>query len=937
MSTDKKDYKQTLNLPQTDFPMKANLPTLEPTLLEAWDKENIYHRMIEARANAPRYVFHDGPPYANGHLHLGTILNKILKDIVVKFQNMSGKRCEFVPGWDCHGLPIELEVDKKLGDKKATIDPLTKRRLCRKHAEEFIDIQRSEFKRLGVFARFEKPYMTMSYGYEAAIAREYGKFVANGGIYQGKKPISWCASCQTALAEAEVEYADRTSSSIYVKFQLLDDAELRAKWKLGSEPIYLVIWTTTPWTLPANLALAMHPEFTYAAIKVDGEVWIVAEELIEPFLKAIGKTSFGTMATFLATDLERKQCRHPFIDRTSLIITGDHVTLETGTGIVHTAPGHGQEDYEVGHRYGLPVFAPVDNAGKFTEEAGLPWLTGIFVEKSNALIIENLTQSGALVHQQNISHSYPHCWRCKRPLIFRSTEQWFISMDTHGLRKKALAAIDQVEWIPSWGKNRIGGMVEARPDWCISRQRLWGVPVVAVRCEKCGTAHTTSELVEQTAKRFDELGADAWYAEPVEAFLPPGFSCPKCGEAKRFQKEKDILDVWFDSGVSYAAVLEAEGIRGQADLYLEGSDQHRGWFHTSLLTSIGTRQRAPYKSVLTHGFVVDGAGKKYSKSAKNYVPPENLIKQHGAEILRLWVAAEDYRNDIRFSEEILTRVIESYRKIRNTCRYVLSNLYDFHPETDLVADDKLLDLDRWALGEVEEVVERCLQAYASFDFHIIYHSLNRLCTVELSAFYFDILKDRLYAEAKTGVKRRSAQTAIWRILESLTRLMAPILSFSAEELWKYLPKTSGAATSVFLTDLPKAETKYRDAHLKERWVRLMQIRGEVTKILETARAAKFIGNALQAKVVIEADAGLMEFLQSFGTELGDVFIVSEVAFGSPSGDYVLTSETIPGLKVSVLQASGQKCARCWKFATDLGVNGDHTEICGRCAKVVKGS
>jgi len=929
------DYKNTLNLPQTNFPMKADLARREPGELKRWDENRLYEKMVDANKGRPSYILHDGPPYANGHLHLGTILNKILKDIVVKYKNMSGFRCEFVPGWDCHGLPIEIEVDKKLGGKKNAMDPIEKRKACREHAAHFIDIQRKEFKRLGCLGRWEKPYQTMSFDYEATIEREFGKFVATGGVYKEKKPILWCASCRTALAEAEVEYADHVAPSIYVKFRLEDDGKFGKEWGLKDEKIYIVIWTTTPWTIPANLAIALHPDLPYVAVKVDGEVWIMAEGLMDAVMTAVGKSYSTVIGKPKPKDLEHKHCRHPLIDRASLIILGEHVTLEAGTGAVHTAPGHGQEDYQVGLRYGLDVLAPVDDAGRFTKEAGLDWLTGIFVEDANDRVVAKLNEVGALVKSDKVTHQYPHCWRCKKPIIFRSTEQWFISMEKNGLRKKALAAIEDVQWIPPWGKNRIGGMLEVRPDWCISRQRLWGVPIVALVCASCQTSHTTKELVDNAVKIFEKEGSDAWFSKPVEDFIPQGFKCPSCGEQKSFGKEKDILDVWFDSGVSYAAVLEGEeGIKEPADLYLEGSDQHRGWFHTSLLTSIGTRSRPPYKRVLTHGFVVDGEGKKYSKSAKNYVPPEELINKHGAEILRLWVSSEDYRDDIRFSDEILKRLIEAYRKIRNTCRYIVANLYDFNPDKDAVKDSELPEIDRFALHALEQFTGKVRQGYEDFEFYTISQALTRFCTVDLSAFVFDIMKDRLYCEKKDGSLRRSAQTVLWRIGDAIVKAMAPILSFTADELWGYLPQYNGKQDSVFVARMPEARGKYLDNAQGERWMRLMQVREAVTKALEIARAEKTIGNSLEAKVVIESPDELRKFLESFGGSLFDLFIVSAVEFGAAKGDHVFASEEVSGLKVAVVRAEGSKCSRCWKISTSVGKNTNHPEICARCASVV---
>lgn len=926
------NYKNTLNLPQTEFPMKANLPEREPRQLAKWEEEKIYHRMIETRKGNPAYIFHDGPPYANGHLHLGHIVNKVLKDIVVKYKNMTGFCCEFIPGWDCHGLPIEIEVDKSLSKKK--MSQIEKRKACRDYASKFIGIQRDEFKRLGCFGRWEKPYQTMSFEYEASIAREFGKFVKGGYLYKGKKPIYWCASCRTALAEAEVEYDEHVSPSIYVKFRLADDKKLREGWKLKDETIYLLIWTTTPWTIPANLAIALNPDLPYVAVKVGNEVWIAAEGLLDSVMKAVGRSYSTIVGKPKARELEHLKCRHPLIERDSLVILGEHVTLDAGTGAVHTAPGHGQEDYDVGQRYGLPVLAPIDDAGKFTEEAGLPWLTGVFVEDANAPIIKRLAEVGALLKVEDISHSYPHCWRCKKPIVFRSTDQWFISMKKNDLRKRALAEIEKVEWIPPWGKNRISGMVAARPDWCVSRQRLWGVPVVALVCGACDTSHTSYELVEQAAAIFEKEGADAWYVRPASDFVPKNFSCPACGEKSHFGKEPDILDVWFDSGVSYAAVLEnMEGIKEKSDLYLEGSDQHRGWFHTALLSGVGTRGRAPYKRVLTHGFVVDGEGKKYSKSAKNYVPPDEIIKKNGVEILRHWVAAEDYRDDIRFSDEILTRCVEAYRKLRNTARYLLGNLYDFDPDKDSVADSELLELDRWALSEFAKVVKKVTDAYESFEFHAVTQVLGRFSSVEMSAFYLDILKDRLYTEKKDGKLRRSAQTALWRITDSMARIMAPIYSFLADEIWTSLPKKKGSPDSVFLAEMPKAEKI--DEALNKRWEKFILVRSAVTKALEEARADKFIGNSLAAKAVIECDGELEKFLRSFGNVLPDLFIVSQVSFGRAAGKYMHASADTKGLKTAVENADGQKCARCWKYSESVSKDEKFPDICARCAGILK--
>lgn len=931
------DYKATLNLPQTQFPMKANLGQREPSFLEFWDGKKIYQSILKKNKKKTPFIFHDGPPYANGHIHYGTILNKILKDVVVKYKNMSGQVCEFIPGWDCHGLPIELQVDKDLGPKKKNMPALEFRKACRDYAKKFVDIQREEFKRLGVFGDWDHPYLTMSTDYEATIAREFGRFVEKGLVTRGKKPVYWCPSCRTALAEAEVEYDNHRSPSIYVKFRMVDEEGLRKRWPLTKDPIYIVIWTTTPWTLPANLGVTLHPHFTYVAVKIENEIWIVADGLLNKILEIFGSPECEVLVKFSAVELENLHCQHPLSPKKSLIMVGPHVTLEAGTGCVHTAPGHGYEDYEIGKKYGLEPFAPIDPEGKFTSEAGLDWLVGLKVEEANKPILEHLKQTGALAKEESIEHSYPHCWRCKNPIIFRATWQWFISMETGDLRKKSLRAIDQVRWIPNWGRNRIFGMMQTRPDWCISRQRAWGVPIIAVICEACGEAHFEAGWVEKVAQVFEkEGGADAWFALEPSKFLPKNFSCPSCKKKTTFRKETDILDVWFDSGVSYAAVLEKrDPALVPADLYLEGSDQHRGWFHTSLLTAIATRGKAPYKAVLTHGFVVDAEGKKLSKSAKNYLPPDNVLKTHGAEMLRLWTANEDYRSDIRFSEEILTRLTDSYRKIRNTCRYLLGNLSDFQPGKHDVPYAKLTELDRWALTILNEVIQKVLTAYQEYEFHKISHTLNHFCAVEMSAIYFDILKDRLYTESKEGTLRRGAQTVLFQILHALVRLMAPILSFTAEEVWQALPAFEGKEASVFLNDLPKPNPKWTNADLSERWHRFLKMRETATKALELARAQKFIGNSLEAKLTLEGSKDQEAFLKTFGDLLPDLLIVSEAEFGPAEGEWIHESEEVPGFKVGVTKAPGKKCARCWKFLQTVGQNKEHPEICERCVHVVQ--
>ncbi|TWJ19050.1 isoleucine--tRNA ligase [Geobacter argillaceus] len=926
------EYKDTLNLPTTDFPMKANLNQREPEVLATWEKNGLYAAIEEQGKGKPLYVLHDGPPYANGHIHIGHALNKILKDIILKGKRMEGFNAPYVPGWDCHGLPIELQVEKNLGSKKHEISKLEMRRECRKYAEKFIAIQRDEFKRLGVLGDWDNPYLTMNYEYEGQTAAELAKFAHNGSLYRGKKPVHWCSSCVTALAEAEVEYADHTSPSIYVKFALQDDIATAVP-ALAGKRVSVVIWTTTPWTIPANLAIALHPEFTYAALEVNGEVLIVAEGLKDAFLAA-NKLEGRVLATFPAQVLERKRCKHPFYDRDSIVLLGEHVTLEAGTGCVHTAPGHGQEDYELALKEGLEIYNPVDNHGKYL--SNLEFFGGQFVFSANPLVIEKLQEVGALVGAGQVSHSYPHCWRCKKPIIFRATEQWFISMEANGLRKQSLASIEEVQWIPKWGKERIYGMIENRPDWCISRQRTWGVPITAFSCTACGEYLADGALMDHVAAIFKEQSADAWFEWDAEKLLPADTKCPQCG-ASTFSKEMDILDVWFDSGVSHAAVLEPNPkLASPADMYLEGSDQHRGWFHSSLLESVGTRGRAPYKNVLTHGFVVDGQGRKMSKSVGNVVAPEEVIKKYGGEILRLWVAAQDYRDDIRISQEILTRLSEAYRRIRNTCRYILGNISDFDPAKDSVPFDKMPELDRWALHQLELLKEKVLKSYGEYEFHVLYHAVNGFCTVEMSAFYLDILKDRVYTSRKDSVERKSAQTVMYLILDSLVRLTAPVLSFTSDEVWGYMPGEREA--SVHLAQFPALNPEWKDDRLVERWERIMKVRAEVSKALEQARVAKTIGHSLDAKVTINAAALEAVQLHEFNenNSLRDVFIVSAVDLTTPivpgSG---YRSEAVDGLTILVTAAPGEKCERCWCYSEELGSESDHPTICPKCTAAVK--
>jgi isoleucyl-tRNA synthetase len=938
------DYKDTLNLPKTAFPMRANLPQNEPKQVEKWQREKTYFQLLETHATQPKFILHDGPPYANGNIHIGHALNKILKDVIVKYKAMTGSAAPYVPGWDCHGLPIELQVEKDVGRaKKLTMSKPEIRRLCKEYAEKYVSIQREEFKRLGVLGDWEHPYLTLNPAYEAQEVRELGKIAASGALYRQKKPVYWCASCVTALAEAEVEYEDHTSPSIYVKFAVSDSKRLFPVNPTTGP--FFVIWTTTPWTLPANQAIAVHPKFMYRLVKTPHGELILTQELIPSVIKALGLESGEyevTSGAWAGAVLEGIVCRHPWLDRDSKIILGEFVTQDQGTGAVHIAPGHGQEDYEVGLRYGLPVIAPVDAEGKFTAEAGD--LKGESVFKADGQIIQKLADRGTLLKQEKLSHSYPHCWRCKNPVIFRATEQWFISMEKKGLRQQALDAIDHVRWIPPWGKDRIRGMLESRPDWCISRQRSWGVPIPAVYCRKCNHAILTQELCEHAATIFEKEGSDSWYIRPLEELIPTSLTCPDCG-GRDFLRDEDILDVWFDSGVSWAAVVEADPrLGGRADLYLEGSDQHRGWFHTALLTSLATRGRAPYESVLTHGFTLDGKGRKMSKSFGNVVAPQEIMKKSGAEILRLWVAAEDFREDARISDEILNRMIEAYRRLRNTARFLISNLYDFDPAREAVPTAELDEMDRWILQRTQSVLSRCRDAYENYELHVVYHTLNNFCSVDLSAQYLDIVKDRLYCEGKKSETRRAAQTTLHAILEVLVHLMAPILSFTAEEIWQYLPDKDQRPKSVFLSEIPQPDSKFNEPELAEKWDRIFKERSEVLKALEQARAAGIIGHSLDAKIVFESQNGdhssiLKELIDRDRTRLQDLLIVSQATYRNES---VKASEesgtaydaTLLSCRIAVRKADGGKCERCWKYDTEIGKDPAHPTVCARCAKVL---
>jgi isoleucyl-tRNA synthetase len=909
--------------------MKGNLPNKEPEILSFWEKINLYQKLREDRKGKDKYILHDGPPYANGHIHIGHALNKILKDILVKYQSMKGKDAPFVPGWDCHGLPIEQQVEKELKEKKIKKEDLSKsefRKLCREYALKFVNIQKEEFKRLGIIGNWEKPYLTMRPSYQAQEVLELGRVFNKGVAYRGKKPVYWCIYDKTAEAEAEIEYYDKKDPSIYVKFKMKD-----------SDDTYLVIWTTTPWTLPANLGVMVHPEFDYVYFKTDKGTLIVAKELLENFKEKTGLNG-EVIKQVKGKDLEFKEYYHPFIDRVSKVYLSEFVELGTGTGLVHMAPGHGQEDYIIGQRYGVDAFAPVDDEGRFTQEAP-DWLRGIRVFDANDLIIEKLQEVDALIYKEVISHSYPHCWRCKNPVIFRATPQWFISMEAkvnenQTLREAALKEIERVKWIPHYGQNRIKSMVENRPDWCISRQRSWGVPITVFYCENCGEIVKDMEVFEHVANliKNDEFGADIWFEKSAKELLPEGYKCKKCG-GQEFKKEEDILDVWFDSGVSHAAVLkygEWEELRWPADMYLEGSDQHRGWFQSSLLESVASYNRAPYDTVLTHGFTLDEKGRKMSKSAGNVVAPEKVIKEYGADILRLWVVTEDYTEDIKIGFNLIKRIAEDYRKIRNTFRYFLGNLYDFNPNQDYVPYENLLEIDRWMLSKLQNIIQIADKSYEEGKFHKIYHTIKNFVIVDLSAIYLDILKDRLYVYAPKSLERRSAQTVLWELLLSLNKILAPIISFTAEEVWQYVRKIdSSIKESIHLEIMPVVNERFIDKNLEETYEKLLEVRDDILKAIEEARKQDLVRHPYEARVILKLPKEHKEIVEKRLDWIKFFFTVSQVELSdNPEGDVVINGESVKDSVVAVSKAKGEKCPRCWIYDESVGRNGQ--PVCDRC-------
>jgi isoleucyl-tRNA synthetase len=951
------DLKKTINLPKTAFPMKANLPQNEPKTLERWEQMRIYDRIREARKGAPPYILHDGPPYTSGPIHMGTAMNKCLKDFIVKSKTMLGFDAPYVPGWDCHGLPIEIKVDKELGGKKLIMPATSVRAACRKYAQKYLDLQRTQFKRIGVFGSFDRPYATMSPQYESVVLSTFFSFYENGFVYKGLRAVYWCMHDETALAEAEVEYENHTSSTVWVKYQLLDDPS-QLDPALAGKKVSTIIWTTTPWTLPASMAVAFHPEEEYVAFESAGEVYIVASKLANEVASKCKLADPKPLAHFLGQKLERLNFQHPFLDRKVLGVLADYVTMDTGTGVVHTAPSHGAEDFMTGVKYGLDATSNVDEKGILRN--GLPEYTGKRVWDANQPIIDLVNSRGALLHTEKTEHSYPHCWRCHNPVIFRATEQWFISMETplphsvvadassapraeraspqpgksNTLRTSTLQEIKKVKWDPSWGEERMSNMIETRPDWCISRQRVWGVPIAVFLCADCGKPLNDKAINQKVVELFHKSGADAWFTPESDTILPPGTKCPHCNGTK-FEKETDIFDVWLESGASYMALIDDEpSYPWPSDLYLEGGDQYRGWFQSSLLCGMGVRHTPPYKGVVTPGWTLDEKGQAMSKSRGNDVDPVDISSRLGGEVVRLWVASVDFREDVVGSEALMQRVGENYKKIRNTFRYILGNLEDFDPDRDAVPYEQMEALDQYMLRQTAAFAADVRTAYDEFAFHKIYHRLNHFCIVDLSAFYFDVLKDRLYISAPKAKARRSAQTAIWRIGEALTRLLAPIMTFTCDEVWQYLPKVAGREESVHLAQFPAtADILGRGANTDpkadEDWTSLRSVRDEVLKALETARNEKLIGTGLEAQVLITASDPMYSLLQRYADQLRYLFIVSHVSLAQGSGNGT------GSVKVEVKKADGLKCERCWNYSTHVGEDKNYPTVCERCSAVLK--
>lgn len=927
----KMDYKDTLNMMKTEFPMRAALPQREPEILKGWYDGKLYEKLMEHNEGKPLFVLHDGPPYANGDIHIGHALNKTLKDFIVRYKNMTGYKSPYVPGWDTHGLPTELKARKEAHiSAESNISDLELRKICRDTALGFVDMQRESFKRLGIIGEWDNPYITLTKDFEEEQIKVFASMATKGYIYKGLKPVYWCPDCNTALAEAEIEYAEDPCHSIYVKFNVEDDLGKLTAMGADLSKTYFVIWTTTTWTLPANVAICVGPDFEYSLIKSGDEYYVMATELAAAAMEARGVTEYETLGTMMGSELEYIKCRHPFIDRISLVIVGDHVTLESGTGCVHTAPGHGVEDFVVCKKYPeLPVVVPVDANGRLTEEAGQ--FAGLTTEEANKPIAEHLEKTGNLFALQKIIHQYPHCWRCHKPVIFRATSQWFCSVDD--FKEDAVKASESVEWYPAWGKDRLQSMVRERADWCISRQRKWGVPIPVVYCKKCGKEIIDNDIMMKVSEIFGKEGSDAWFAHEAEYFLPEGYKCPHCGASEGFDKETDIMDVWFDSGSSHAAVLEKRPyLKRPADVYLEGADQYRGWFQSSLLTSVAGGHGSPFKQIVTHGWTVDGEGKKMSKSLGNGIDPQDIIKQYGADILRLWVASSDYHADIRISKEILKQLSDNYRKIRNTARFCLGNLYDFDPDKDMLPNEELEELDKYALMKLDEVIDTARKGYEIYEYHTAAHAIHNFCVVDMSNFYFDVLKDRLYTSVSTSKTRRAAQTVLYKILDSLTLLLTPILAFTADEIWKFMPhdKSKNPESPLF-NDIPQPDFIKTDDGFMEKWDKIHKVRVDVQKALEIARNEKKIGKSLEARIVLGADGELYDFLKSVETALPEIFITSDVEVVQEKQAF---TGDVEGLTVGVEGAKGEKCERCWKFSETVGKDAKHPQLCAHCAAVL---
>ena len=917
------DYNATLNLPKTDFPMRGGLPQSEPVTLERWEESNLYNKLMEKNEGKPLYVLHDGPPYANGNIHLGHALNKILKDFIIRHKNMSGFKAPYVPGWDTHGLPTELKARQKAGlANSAEISTVELRKICEEFVRGYIDDQRSQMKRLGAIGEWDNPYITLNHEFEEEQIKVFAEMASKGYIYKGLKPVYWCPECKTALAEAEIEYAEDPCHSIYVKFSVTDDKGIFSAMGIDPSKVKFVIWTTTTWTLPANVAICVGPRFEYSIIKTGDEYLVMATDLYQSAMEVAEITDYEVVATIKGSELEYIKTAHPFLDRESVVIVGEHVTLESGTGCVHTAPGHGVDDYNVCLNYSdIPVICPVDSNGVLTEEAGQ--FAGLSTEDANKAIAKHLDETNALFALKKIIHQYPHCWRCKSPILFRATDQWFCSVED--FKDKAIEAINTVEWIPGWGKERITSMVRERKDWCISRQRKWGVPIPIFYCTDCNEPYIDKDAMLAVAVLFGKEGSNAWFEKSADEILPAGTKCPKCGGV-HFEKEKDIMDVWFDSGSSHAAVLKRRDyLPNQADLYLEGGDQYRGWFQSSLLTSVATEGVAPYKAVLTHGMVVDMEQRKMSKSLGNGISPQEIIDQYGADVLRLWVASSDYHSDIRISMEILKQLSESYRKIRNTARYILGNLNDFNPDTDMVSVEDLMPIDKWAIKTLNALINKVDNAYNKFEFHQVYHSIHNFCVVDMSNFYLDVLKDRLYTEKKDSLSRKAAQTTIFIILDAMTRMISPVLAYTSDEIWRYMPhKSTDDTENILFNSMPEVVDLTVSDDFMEMWDMIHKLRDDVKKEIEGLVKSKTIKSSLEAKVTLTASKDYYEFLKKVEEEIKPALIVSEVEIVEGDGE----------LNILVEKAQGDKCERCWAISNTVGNNSEHPTLCSRCCEIL---